>query len=133
MLKAIREFIDYRKYSKIQQKKEEELFALGARVQELGFRCTAYNPGENVTAAIRLMEEYGMELTTGIAKYIVFLPKEKWERELNLNVPAGQYGSFFKDVEIEVKKKRQNIDGMGITIQEAVCKCLINARNAGVL
>lgn len=133
MLKVIREFIDYKKYSKIQQEKKEELIILGDRVRELGFRCTAYNPGESVTAAIRLMEEYGMGLTTGIASYIIFLPKEKWERELNLDVPAGQYGSFFKDIETKAKKGKQSIDGMGFTIQEAVCKCLINARNAGVL
>ena len=131
----------YDYYAIRQEQREEELIELGQEVQRMGFAGLSIipeffsNPGEYLGTAIKIANHYGIVFGLGMTHYgcRAFLPRERWQRELNLAVQAGNYGSFFQDIPIEEKKEMENIVAIGNDIKEAVCKCLIYARNAGVL
>ncbi len=120
-------------------KKRQGLERLGQNVIDAGLSkgLSSYlqklNPALDIRSAIELANFYKLELRHGITPCVAYLHKDHWTSDLNLSVPAGQYGSFFQDLSIEEKKGTLSIAGFGSTVEEAVCNCLINARTAGVL
>lgn len=131
----------YDYYAIHQERRDRELVELGEEVQRMGLTKLSIipeffsNPGEYLGTAIKVANYYGIVFGIGMTHSgcRALLPREKWRRELNLAVQAGNYGSFFQDISIEEKKEMEYIIGIGNNIREAVCKCLIYARNAGVL
>lgn len=136
--KALKPY-DY--YAIHQERRDRELVELGQEVQRTGLTKLSIipeffsNPGEYLGTAIKLANHYGIVFGIGMTHWgcRALLPRDKWQRELNLTIPAGNYGSFFQDIPIEDKENMEYIIGIGNNIREAVCKCLIYARNAGVL
>jgi hypothetical protein len=62
------------------------------------------------------------------------LPKESWINNINKKVPAGQYGSYFKDISDDKKDELISISGHGgKSFEKAVFRCVLNARTAGVI
>ena len=131
----------YDYYAIHQERRDREFVELGEEVQRMGLTKLPNipeffsNPGEYLGTAIKIANYYGIVFGIGMtySGCRALLPREKWQRELNLSVPSGNYGTLYGDTTIEKKKELENIIGMGNNIREAVCKCLIYARNAGVL
>lgn len=87
--------------------------------------------GIGIGTAGRYITKYGLTVGCGTCynDVRVDLPKDKWHHPLNGNIPTGHYGTWYDMNWEEV----QSIYGYGSTLNEAVYKCLLNARTAGVI
>lgn len=84
-------------------------------------------------AVSELIKKYGISITFTARGLTAVLPKNKWAYPLNKEIPAGDYGSFFADCSDEEKEELLSILGGGFSLKEAVFKCVLNARTAGVI
>ena len=92
---------------------------------------SCFSPLRHTGICIQLIHNYGIELHKGLSSSDcrAVLPKSKWQYPINKDVRSFKYGTFMEMNPDEV----QDIVGFGRTVNEAVCKCLINAKVAGVI
>lgn len=116
-----------------EQKAINEL--LGITVKNLGFlnnRNVYGNVGVNIGSAIKLMNQYNVKLHIGTSfgECRAVLNKENWQHPIDKSRRSGEFGSFWGS---QPHNEINCISGFGATVGEAVCKCLINCKTAGVL
>ena len=93
--------------------------------------CVLGNPLKDAGTAVRLIQHYGLELHIGMG-YVdcrAVLPKSKWQNPINRSISSFDYGTFTPMNPDEV----EDIVGFGRTVNEAVVKCLINAKIASII
>lgn len=117
----------------IEQETADEL--LGVTVKDLGFlnNSNIYgNVGVNIGSAVELMNRYNIKLYIGtsFSECRAVLNKENWQHPIDKGRQSGEFGSFWAN---QPHDKINCISGFGATVGEAVCKCLINCKTAGVL
>lgn len=97
-----------------------------------GGRFSYPSPAIHIGLAIEMAENFGIEIHIGTCygDCRAVLPKEKWRYSLNTSVKSGSFGTFLADMN---PKDIHEIYAFGSTVQEAVCKCLLNCRTAGVI
>ncbi len=126
----------YRVFNKwVEQKANNEL--LGVTIKDLGFldRSNLYiygNVGVSIGSTIKLMNYYNVKLHVGTSfgECRATLDKGNWQYPIDKNRQSSEFGSFFAD---QPHNEINCISGFGATVGEAVCKCLINCKTAGVL
>lgn len=124
----------YRVFNKwIEQKANNEL--LGTTTKSLGFLDSGNiygNVGINIGSTIKLMNRYNVKLHIGTSfgECQAVLNKEDWQHPIDRSCQSGEFGSFFAD---RLHNEIDHTGGFGATAGEAVCKCLINCKTAGVL
>lgn len=111
-----------------------------AKIRELGFLTPRDesagiigSPSCDVGTALRLASRWGVQLAAGTASNSqcqASLHKDMWQGLIDPDKKSGEFGGFFADTSHD---EIDSIDGYGCTINEAVCRCLINCRTAGVL
>lgn len=120
------------------KRRDAELFDLFSAFLSYDFSYTViggckvcFSPFRYVGICVQLIHNYGIELHKGLSSSDcrAVLPKSKWQYSINKDVCSFKYGTFMEMNPGEV----QDIVGFGKTINEAVCKCLINAKIAGVI
>lgn len=117
----------------IEQEAADEL--LGVTVKNLGFLngSNVYgNVGINIGSAIKLMNHHNVKLHIGTSfgECRAVLNKEDWQYPIDKSRQSGEFGSFWAN---QPHNEINCISGFGTTVGEAVCKCLINCKTAGVL
>lgn len=104
----------------------EELVQSGVDISFEHFDPTIY-----IGSALKLADHYHLTLHRGLdfGHCIASLPREQWRS----SIPGGTDPWLYCDF---VKRDPESIlciNGWGETVQEAVCKCLVRARKAGVI
>lgn len=117
----------------IEQETADEL--LGVTVKNLGFlnNSNVYgNVGINIGSAVELMNHYNIKLYIGTSfgECQATLNKEDWQHSIDKRRQSGEFGGYWANTP---HNKINHISGFGATVGEAVCKCLINCKTAGVL
>lgn len=89
-------------------------------------------PAINIGSAIREANHYGIEFDVGTTHYDcrAILPRSKWQRDINRNVSLETLAFF------TVPRSYDEIEafqGISDRIEIAICRCLIQARIAGVI
>lgn len=119
--------------------RQKELDNIAAEFNDLNFSDGRYDgctnilgdPLRDVGVAIRLAKKYKIEFHIGMSygDCRAVISKDNWEHPIN---PHSDFrrGRFRVDEPID---EIQDIVAFGFTINEAVCKCLILAKNAGVI
>jgi hypothetical protein len=124
---------------KSQVERDKELDEIAVRFLSMGFndgRCPKCpgvlgDPVRSSGLAIRLIEVYKLDLAIGTTynQCRIVLKRENWQHPID---PTSNYmnGRFLANEPID---EIQDIYAFGFTLNEAVCKCLILARKAGVI
>jgi hypothetical protein len=105
------------------------------RMKDLGFEgkegLSIYsNPTKDLGDAINWAKKYNLELFGKTAFNICAdLDKKFWKSKINPTICQWAYGRLLQQPLDEIN----SINGFGRSVQEAVCRCLINARIAGVI
>lgn len=89
------------------------------------------NPALDVGSALQLATKYKLELIKGTCygDCRAILDKCNWQHELDECICSFDYGTFMHKLPEEVG----SIYAFGHSVQEAVCRCLLNCKTAGVL
>lgn len=111
-----------------------------AKIRELGFLTPRDesagiigSPSCDVGTALRLASRWGVQLAAGTASNSqchALLRKDMWQGLIDPDKKSGEFGGFFADTPHD---EIDHIYGFGHTVNEAVCRCLINCKTAGVL
>lgn len=116
---------------------EEELLRLYLAIGDAGLGMCgnqSVTNAEYLRTACDLARKYKIHFYWSIGGVTACLPKESWSGEINKSVPAGQYGSFYRDIPDEKKDELISISGHGGTsFVKAIFRCVMNARYANVI
>lgn len=87
------------------------------------------NPLIHPTTIIRMMEHYKVQIAIGTCygDCRAYIEKKDWSFPLNEDVTAWDCGY------LDNKSKADCVYGWGNTINKAVCKCIITAKEVGVI
>lgn len=90
------------------------------------------NPTLDIGQALRLADKYGVELHVGMtyADCRAVLPRSRWAGEILAGVRSEHFGAFLAN---EPHEQIDSIYAFSHEVPEAICKCLRNARIAGVI
>lgn len=89
-------------------------------------------PASHIGAAMQLANYYSLEFDIGTTMYDcrAILWREKWQREINKNISLESLAFFTIP---KTYDEIESIQGISDRIEVAICKCLIQARIAGVI
>jgi hypothetical protein len=89
-------------------------------------------PTRCIGTAIKFANHYGVEFSVGthFGECRAVLPREKWTGPVDRNVPLEDLALFTIP---QSHDEIQNFQGIDKRLEIAVCKCLIQARTAGVI
>lgn len=128
----------YRLYIKTENR-NDILDSIRVKFNSYGFDDGRYDGAKDVSGdplrdagtAIRLIKRYNLDLHIGMSygDCRCVLEKTNWQNPLNKDIDSYDYGTFTLINPDDV----ESIYAFGFTVQEAVAKCLINARIAGVI
>jgi len=101
-------------------------------LQGLGFEWRLGSPAHDIGIALEMADQFGVEIHRGMcyADCRASIPKERWKYPLNTEIKSGRYGSFLEEQDPD---EIESIYGYGGDVPEAVSRCLIHARIAGVI
>jgi len=112
------------KYSKRKSDEEKEI---ASKMKSLGLI-----PDTRIGAAIQIANKYGITFDVGTTGYDcrAILPRSKWENPIDRSVPLETLAFFTIPQSYD---KVKDFQGISDRIEIAICKCLIQARIAGVI
>lgn len=114
--------------------------AVDAKIRELGFTDGRHKDHGGILGspicdpgtAVKLMTHYNIKLSIGTSygNCRANLSRQYWQHPIDPNKKPGEFGAFFADTPHD---EIDDIYGFGRTVNEAICRCLINCKTAGVL
>jgi len=112
------------KYSKRKSDEEKEI---ASKMKSLGLI-----PDTRIGAAIQIANKYGITFDVGTTRYDcrAILPHSKWENPIDRNVSLETLAFFTIPQSYD---EIEDFQGISDRIEIAICKCLIQARIAGVI
>lgn len=89
------------------------------------------NPAEHIGSTMKLATRWHLTLVKGTCygDCKAILHENCWLKPVNRHIPSWVYGTFTLKEPDDVHE----ICGFGHSVQQAVCKCLLNAKTAGVI
>jgi len=115
------------------QKDIVERDLLTVQLLQLGFKWNLGDgPAFDVGTALQLAEEYHIELHIGTcySQCRAVLECQYWQSGITIGVKSAQFGSFCEN---QPHDEIEAICAFGFDVKTAICKCLVNARIAGVI
>ena len=120
----------WREAQRAQIQERDKARRLYGKMEQMGLLKSVYggDPTEHIGTALILAREYGIELWCGTShsEARAVLPREKWISEPDPDVSPWDYGAF-------LNTPPESIYAFHRCPQVAICRCLINAKIAGVL
>ena len=134
-MNVLKEIIKAWKFYQEAKRKDECIIDLYTKLVSVGIlemdtpRATDWGLGEGTAG--RYIAKYGLLIRGGVGfgDIRADLPQGQWQKALNPNVSSFDYGTFTLQNPNDVK----TIYGYGLTLREAVYRCLLNAHTAGVI
>lgn len=89
------------------------------------------SPMRDIGTALRLIEHYKLEMNVGTCygDCVVYLDRQNWKYPLDEAVSQFSYGVWRERKHDDIS----SIYAYSSSLNDAICKCLINCRQAGVL
>ncbi|MCJ7761106.1 hypothetical protein MUP59_08220 [Candidatus Bathyarchaeota archaeon] len=112
-------------------KQDEKDYAIVLSLQDYGIRALAGNPMCNIGAALRLADEYHIQLHVGTCfrDCRAVLERENWKRDISPTANVWDYSLFCK----QSPDKVDFIQEIDISPCRAICGCLLRAKKSGVI